>query len=182
MLFGIFAVFLAVGTPLPKEQLAEVREILNRQLEEIDTVLTMLEHDIASGTLIDTTVPQPGIVLNSEDEVDTSNGFHPVRVIAVYTGGPADRAGIRPGDRMLAIGPRHLEHETTKVVYLLLTQAKSPVVLTIQHPDGTPEVLSVELKPLKCVGSAVRAMDKARILRKAKDLHEISRNARTMIK
>src|SRR5699024_5746711 len=76
-------------------------------------------------------------------EVDYKNDF--VTVIAPIEGSPAARAGIRPGDQILAVNGRPMRGERLdKLVVMMRVPAGSKVRLTIRRA-GTPDPLSFDL-------------------------------------
>ena len=68
-----------------------------------------------------------------------------VVVVHPIEGGPAERAGVRAGDRLLSVDGRDLEGLTLEeVARLLHGPAHTPVVIEILHPGGRePVVLTV---------------------------------------
>jgi putative serine protease PepD len=71
-----------------------------------------------------------------------------VLVASVVPGGPAAKAGIKPGDVILAVGDQ--ETPTTDVLVSVLAQLKPDltVPLKILHPDGHRETVDVTLGEL----------------------------------
>jgi S1-C subfamily serine protease len=72
-----------------------------------------------------------------------------VLVASVVPGGPAAKAGIKPGDVILAVGDQ--ETPTTDVLVGVLAQLKpgQTVPVKILHPDGGRETVDVTLGQLR---------------------------------
>ena len=175
MLFAILADVLGSDP-----RLGAVTATLNKQLDQIDAIANEIEREVDTDTLIPLDMVQLGLVINSEETVDEQK-LHPVRVVAVYSGGPASSAGIRPGDRILSIGQRKLEHETTVVVYDLLTHAPNPIHLTIRHGNQAPVEVVADARQLDCVGRGARSIDKAAIRKRLAGIRAVSAGSRKMI-
>jgi len=62
-----------------------------------------------------------------------------LRVASVDPGSPADRSGIRPGDRLLAINGQHVRDELD----LLFLSADSPLRVHLISADGQPRRVSI---------------------------------------
>jgi C-terminal processing protease CtpA/Prc len=71
-------------------------------------------------------------------------------VVSVFAGSPAHRAGVKVGDRILAIGARKLEHESTDIAGGLLDLKPGPVVLTLNR-GGTALTVTINREPLACL-------------------------------
>ena len=177
----LLAAFLAVGVPAENPKLTELRAALTKQLDEADRKMAEFEQMLATDSLVETDTPQLGIVVDSED-LNQNDNLHPLRVVGTYTAGPAAAAGIQPSDRILAIGQRRIEHETTQIAYMLLAGAPNPVQLTIQRGRGTPITLSVERRKLACIDRGARAIDKALVLHQLEDIRGVSQNMRKVVK
>jgi carboxyl-terminal processing protease len=66
-------------------------------------------------------------------------------IVSVISGAPADRAGLRPGDLILAVDGRSIDRlRTDEVVELVRGRAGTEVMLSIQH-RGEVEVLDVTM-------------------------------------
>lgn len=154
LLFAIISLALASTTP---DDPVQMRASLIAHVQRFDAQLEDLRTKINDGFMTNLDKPETGMVVESGDR-DT-DGLHPVLVTAVFKDGPASRAGIRTGDRIVAIGPRVLEHETTTVVEMLLEGTPGPVALTIRR-GTTHIVVSVERRPLPCLRRALTAVDK----------------------
>jgi carboxyl-terminal processing protease len=71
-------------------------------------------------------------------------GGRPI-IVSVISGAPADRAGLRPGDLILAVDGRSIDRlRTDEVVELVRGRAGTEVMLSIQH-RGEAEVIDVTL-------------------------------------
>ena len=131
----------------------ETRAVVVRGINAFDATLAKSARIFANGPGPGADAPITGLLLDSDEEPGP-DGFHAVTVHAVLIGGPADAAGILPGDRILAIGPRRMEHETVQVVRLLLEGRGGPATLTIGRNGGTTTVV-VHRAPLPCMHSAL---------------------------
>ena len=66
-------------------------------------------------------------------------------IVSVISGAPADRAGLRPGDLILAVDGRSIDRlRTDEVVELVRGRAGTEVMLSIQH-RGEAEVIDVTI-------------------------------------
>jgi carboxyl-terminal processing protease len=65
-------------------------------------------------------------------------------IVAPFTGSPAERAGIRPGDRLLAVdGESTSGWSVAQAVRRIRGPRGTPVRLTVQHRDGTTEEVTI---------------------------------------
>jgi putative serine protease PepD len=106
------------------------------------TAASIVEQLIADGTAeypivgvtLDLTYPGPGARVQSEDAAGT----------AISPGGPADRAGMRPGDVVVAVGDEMVETFEEFVVLIRSRQPGDTVVLLVER-DGERVRLAVTL-------------------------------------
>lgn len=75
-------------------------------------------------------------------ELKSSEGS--LLIVKVFSGGPADRAGIRAGDRIVGVDNRNTEElSTDQAANLLQGPEGSSVAVTIVSPGGEPRQISV---------------------------------------
>ena len=70
-------------------------------------------------------------------------GSHPVTVVAVYAGSPADVAGILPGDQLLAVDGIEYGAVTPMVAAIAQHRAGEDVTLTLRR-DGVEQFVAVQ--------------------------------------
>lgn len=157
MLFAVTALILSSATPAELDP-ATMRRDLIGHVQRLDAQLKELRGKINDGFMTNLDKPETGMLVNVSD-VGDENGLHPVSVVAVFGGGPAAKAGIKSGDRILAIGPRKLEHETKTVVELLLEGQPGPVTVTVRRGPSTVD-LTIDRHPLACLREAIGSVDK----------------------
>jgi hypothetical protein len=106
--------------------------------------------------------PHLGFTMHT-DELGTGPDGNPRRhtfVLAVFRGSPAHTAGIRPGDRIVAIGT--VQCDTLKPNAVLFYLADHPVTVpfTLER-DGKQFAVSVRRAPLPCAATTWRAFPEA---------------------
>jgi membrane-associated protease RseP (regulator of RpoE activity) len=101
--------------------------------------------------------PRVGVFLGS-NPAPGEDGLHALMVLGVHADSPAQRAGVRPGDRILRIDERRLEHESVRVAHLILNNAMGPMRLTVLRGDEVL-VLTVHRTSLPCLDRAVDLLD-----------------------
>ncbi len=73
----------------------------------------------------------------------------PAKVGRVLPGGPADRAGLKPGDRFLAVDGKQVWHPE-QIMTAMESRPGQDVSLTVSSPDGLMRVVSLRpVQPLK---------------------------------
>jgi hypothetical protein len=146
----IFAsVVLAATLSEPPQAPEDARAVVVKGAEAFDELLGEAKTYL-QGDLIDEPLgPRTGLFVFSPPEPGP-DGLHALWVIDVFPDGPAERAGVMPGDRILAIGPRKLEHETTATALDLLDLVPGPVTLTLSR-GGTELQVTVARAPLPCM-------------------------------
>jgi carboxyl-terminal processing protease len=76
--------------------------------------------------------------------IELKSNEHALLIVKVFSGGPADRAGIRAGDRIIAVdGRTTLELSTDQAANLLQGQEGTTVEVTIVSPGMQPRRVSV---------------------------------------
>lgn len=105
----------------------------------------------------DTDQPKTGLLVMSAQE-SGEDGLHAVTVLGVHHGSPAAQAGVLPGDRIVRIDRRRIEHEPTMVVHLLLDDKPGPVTVVVSRHTQTLE-LTVHRRPLPCLRRAASSVD-----------------------
>ncbi len=73
----------------------------------------------------------------------------PVKVLKVTEGMPAEAAGLKAGDTLVAIDNQHL-HSVQALIAYLKDGAGKPVVLTVERigPDGKEQIVSIPVTPV----------------------------------
>ncbi len=104
--------------------------------------------------------PQTGMLVFSRPDPGP-DGFHQLFVLHVFPSEPADEAGIQPGDRILFIGNRRIEHESSAVAYGLMEEKAGPISLVIER-GGDAQTVIVVRRPLDCIARAAAAFDRAK--------------------
>lgn len=69
-------------------------------------------------------------------------------IVLVYPGSPAEAAGLRPHDSLLAVDGQPVIGEDGKVQNLLIGQEGSTLQLTVQSPGQEPRVLTLTRRPI----------------------------------
>ncbi len=150
---------LALIGSLESDQLApdQGRQKVIERLDALEKAVSKLHIDLSRQYPQMTAQPMVGLVVQSDLEMDSS-GLHALTVIGVPIDEPGDRAGIRRGDRIMAIGQRRIEHEPAEVAYLLLDNGPGPINLTIRR-DGQDLVRTIQRAPMTCVQRAAKKLN-----------------------
>ncbi len=143
---------------------------LTAHLNALDQELTDMYAQVQSGFKEDTATPRSGMVVSSRTQPG-EDALHALIVLRVFRGEPADVAGIKAGDRILFIGKRHIEHETTEIAYTLLDGTAGPLSVTISREQKTYSIQIIRA-PLRCAQNAVEKFDRAKWLRRITILRE----------
>lgn len=140
---------LALQTPpsTSSDERVALESALNSLSKSVGELTQFLETRFAS----DSDSPKTGIAVSSSEKGD--DNLHAVIVRTVIQNSPADRAGIRPGDRIVQIGTRHIEHETTEVVRMLTDDAGGPLNIGIRR-GGENLTVIVNRTPIACLQRA----------------------------
>lgn len=153
-----------VGQTQQKPDLEEIRTWLHQQFVLAVAQVDEFEKETDVRFGIEPDQPQLGVELDSRDE--GLGGDHPPRhtyVTGVFKGSPADKAGIKPGDRILAIGEEELDFENGIAVRLYLANHPDTVPLKIGR-DGQVLTLNVPRAPLPCMRIVYDRFDQAKWL------------------
>ena len=136
-------------------------QTLEEHLDALDAELVTVRNMFETGKADQTTMPEPGFLVRSAD-APGEDGFHAVTVIALFTGSPADIAGVRIGDRLIMVGSRRLEHEPASVVHGLIKGKTDPLFLLVER-KGTVLArvgITVQSRILPCRAEGVRQVGK----------------------
>lgn len=147
---------LLLQVALPPDIEADRSKTLARILEVRETVEDFDRH-IADRFREDHALPKTGLLVSSADQPG-GDGLHAITILGVLHPSPAQTAGVRPGDRLLRIGARRLEHEPTSVVYMLLEDKPGPVTLMLSR-NGEELTLTVRRAPLLCLRIGAKRLD-----------------------
>jgi hypothetical protein len=147
MFFAVIALAATLTAPAAADTAAQA--VLIRGTASMDRILDEAEAYLRGGIVEEPRGPRTGLIVFSPSEKG-EDGLHAVWVVGVMAGGPAARAGIMAGDRILAIGARRLEHETTDIVVLLLDLKPGPVTLSLSR-GGTQLQATVVREPMGCL-------------------------------
>ena len=169
-----FTLVAHVALTTPQDAAGRIQEML-RGFDDDLAGISMLIDD---GMLADTENPQTGMITLSATE-QGSDGLHALSVIDVFPAEPADEAGIKAGDRIVAIGPRRIEHEPNAVIQSLIEGAAGPVAITVRR-SGTEHIAIISRRPLRCTARAVQAFDRAKWHREVTETHELIAALRAM--
>jgi C-terminal processing protease CtpA/Prc len=137
--------------------LLDARQRTERLANRTDKAWAEIEISLTNRFAEVTDNPRTGLIVASDEAVG-ADGLHATRVLVVMRDSPALRAGIKPGDRILHIGQRRIEHESTEVVRLLLEDRPGTVEVTIER-DGRAIVIPVHRAPLTCLRAAAQTVD-----------------------
>jgi putative serine protease PepD len=91
------------------------------------------------GVFVDTTYRDGGARVLEEEDLE--EGQDPVA-----DGGPADEAGIQPGDILLSIDGQEVENSNHLIVLLRSHEIGDTVEIEVRSPDGTERTVSVTLE------------------------------------
>ena len=172
-----FLLMLALAaSPAPGD---EARAVLIRGLDGIESSLKELEVFINTKFSADSDEPKTGMAVESPDDIDP-DGLHAVIVHTVIKGSPADLAGIRPGDRILRIGARTLEHENGQLVRMLTDGTAGPQSIVLRR--GSHELtVSVARAPIACLQRASSDIDQVRWHKRIADMRDIAATIRASV-
>lgn len=84
-----------------------------------------------------------GVVLSEDDAPPRNTGVKTITVVSVAPGGPADKVGLKPGDRITEIDGRWIA--PTHVSYRVLTQLTDP----LGQQDGRPRTVEDDPEPVQ---------------------------------
>lgn len=155
MLALTMVVLLQVSVPSTvetREKLMEGVRGLESALDEFETIITRRLSEHAAK-------PHTGLRSESAEAVGSDN-LHALTVVSVIPDGPADVAGIRTGDRIIAIGLRSITHESSEIAEGLLNNGSGVLSLEIER-DCERRSASIARSPLPCLQKAVDDIDEA---------------------
>jgi C-terminal processing protease CtpA/Prc len=148
-MYLILALFLQATSAGPQDmRLTEAHRLLEQRIGNVEGGLLLLE-SVLRKLPEQFTTPTTGMVVVSPEGTD-ADGLHRLVVRSVFTDGPAGRDGIMPGDRIMAIGPRRLEHETVPVFHILVDADVGPIELVVRR-DGTERTVVVHREISDCL-------------------------------
>ena len=78
--------------------------------------------------------------------------------VHLRVGSPADAAGVHPGDRVVRVGARRIEHETVQVFRSITDGTAGPLQMALAR-NGTEIVVTVHRQPLVCIQRASARID-----------------------
>jgi len=64
----------------------------------------------------------------------------------VVDGGPADQAGVQPGDLILAVDGQRIDHGSHLIIVLRSHAVGDRVELLLEAPDGTERTVTMTLQ------------------------------------
>lgn len=144
--------------PLPDARLTVARTVLVKSLDDMDRMITDFER-IVDSRPTDADTPRTGITTTSAEDVDTQ-GLHALTAEIIVKDSPADLAGVRRGDRILRVGNRRIEHETTTVFKLITEGTKGPIPLLLLR-NGQELTVTIDRKPIACFQKAAASLNRA---------------------
>lgn len=142
---------LPTSAPVTREQIVRDNLIIacTRMIKDVDDVLDQL--DIRFGFNVN--VLHPGFILRTEEVPRSVKSTLQFRIIiaAIYQHGPAMRATIRPGDRIVKLGRYTLTNETPEIIMAqYLSKYPVQVPLTLERHGKTFQV-TLRREKLPCV-------------------------------
>jgi C-terminal processing protease CtpA/Prc len=151
----MLALFLLAQAPPTAED--EAYALLVRGLDTFDARIDEFETFLTTRYPASSNSPKTGMALDSPPEVDAEH-LHPLVVRTVIVDSPADRAGIRPGDRVTRIGTRRMEHESPEVFRVLTEDAPGPLEVGIRR--GTTDLtVTMDRTPIVCLQRSAARID-----------------------
>jgi C-terminal processing protease CtpA/Prc len=168
---------LLLTAPTPP-QLQEQRAVVVKGLDQFDKDVDELGTFIDTRFSVDSGVPRTGLAVRSEDA--DADGLHPIIVETVIKDSPADIAGVRPGDRVLRVGQRRIEHETAQAFRLITDGTSGPLQLVLAR-GGTMITVTVVRCPLACVQRSSARINQAAWDKRLTELRRISAMIRSFL-
>mgnify|MGYP001572832880 FL=1 len=129
-------------------QVALPPEAMTSAWQDRITLLRDMQAAAARRFGLDPKQPHLGLVLSTQEFAGTTRRLTVVDV--VLAGSAAQKAGIKPGDFIAAIGNRELDTETLKAVTLYLSDWSDVVPLTIRHGSVSRKV-NLRRAPVPCL-------------------------------
>jgi C-terminal processing protease CtpA/Prc len=163
-------VFALAAVPQPDEH-AAIRQALIQQYQETDQLLREYDADIAH--MAEPPAPLLGLRLAT-----TEDGGQPVQrttmVSGVLRGSVAARTGIQEGDRIVAIGPEPLDHESGKAVLVYLANYPDGVPLTVGRGSQRLEFV-LHRKVVPCIAQVNTSFEAVKWQKRFATLRDILR-------
>lgn len=156
MLFAIVSVLL-VGAPVDPAP-DTMRQELIRHTERLRATIQELQVSVENGYIKNLDAPGVGMIVDSDHDRG-ADGLYAAWILGVYKSGPADLAGIKPGDRLLSVNERTIENETKDVIYSLLSGPQGTVHVRVRRDDSVFTFI-IARAPLPCLRHAVASLDK----------------------
>lgn len=138
-------------------RIAVARVVLVKSLDDMDHTLTEFAQLIDTRAA-DADKPRTGITTTSAEDVD-AQGLHALTAEIIVKGGPADLAGVRRGDRILRIGKRRIEHETTYVFKIITEGTAGPIDVLVSR-GGQEIAVTIDRGPIVCLQTAAAALNR----------------------
>lgn len=154
------------------QSLTEARAVVARGLDEFDRDVQKLAAFMETRFDADANVPKTGIAVESAESTG-EDGLHALTVMRVLVGGPADIAGVRPGDRIVAVGRRRITHESEKVFQIIADGAPGLIELTLSR-NGTTRTVTIDRAPLACLQRSSDRIDLTKWRAKIAELRRLS--------
>jgi len=128
-------------------------------LDTLDPHSVFLPPDVYKDIKIDTTGEFPGVGI----QIDYDDNDHSIAVVSVFSGSPAERVGLKVGDRLVKIDGKDVRGlPIPSITQMLQGQIGTSVILTIETIDGGQKdfvlvrsiikIPSVESKTLDDIG------------------------------
>lgn len=155
MLACLLVLALADG---PSDPLAKLRQALVEWFEATDRQLESYEKEL--GRMTQPPEPILGLRLETVEASGTQTPRRATMVVGVIMGSPAEKVGIRVGDRISAIGVEELDFETGKAVTMYLFDFPDTVPLVVER-DGKNLQLQLKREVVPCLVAAQAAFDAA---------------------
>lgn len=150
----------------------ELREVVVRGLNSFDESVNELNGFIVTRFAADSDAPKTGLALSSPEEVDAQN-LHPLIVETVIIGSPADLADVRPGDRIVRLGRRRIEHESPEVFRNLTEDKPGPLELAVLR-SGEELTLTIHRAPIACLQRSSARIDQKKWAQRIGELRKLS--------
>lgn len=164
------------AVPATETTLEEVRLFCEKSLSVFDERVEEFSGFVETRFSVDSDEPRTGMAVSSPENVGP-DGLHPVFVETVIQESPAAIAGLKPGDRIVRIGQRTIEHETPQVVRALTDGIAGPLELGVLR-NGEHLTLTINRAPVACLQRASASINQEQWRRRIADLKKLSSLAR----